>query len=108
MTLTQKTIGAILNTASPWIHSDAAETSFALVCTVEEGMACRFSQADWGDKSLQSLAPAIINELGWKSVEHSAQRQVLVRCTAPERNPARATCEIDRGDGFVAIQVSAS
>ncbi len=106
MKMSPKTIEAILQTASPWIHRNASEASFSIVCTVEEGTACRFSQAQWGDKTLDELAPVIIAQIGWKRIEHSAQRQVVLRCSVPGRDAARAKCEIDRGDGFVPVPVS--
>lgn len=106
MKLTAKTLNAILQTASPWIRRDGSSASFTIVCTVDEGLACRFSQSDWGDKTLESLAPVIVWELGWKRIEHSAQRQIVVRCSVPDRDPDRAMCEVDRGDGFVAVPVT--
>jgi hypothetical protein len=30
---------------------------------------------------------------------------VMIRCTAPDADPARATCEIDAGNGWEALPV---
>lgn len=93
MPLSQSTIAQILETASPHIRRDPAGPSFTLVCTVEEGIACRFASSNWADQSLAPLAFQIIDDLGWKTVEHASRRQILVRCTQDH-------CEWDRGDGF--------
>jgi hypothetical protein len=81
------------------------ETAFTLICTVEEGMACRFAAGPWDDAWLELLIPALITELGWKNIEHSARREVVIRCTAPGNDPARAICEIDRGAGFAPLAI---
>jgi len=100
MHLTSSTIASILETASPHIHCDRTGASFSLLCTVEEGIACRFTTSQWGDPSLVLLAQQIIDELGWNIVAHSLRRQVVLRCKVPGRDPAKARCECDRGDGF--------
>jgi hypothetical protein len=76
-------------------------TAFSLICTVEEGAACRFGPSGWNDPALAPLAQGIIDDLGWKIVEHSPRRQCVVRCF-----PAEERCEIDRGQGFVPLPVT--
>jgi len=98
--LSRATIAQILATGSPHIRRDFAGASFTLLCTVEEGAACRFTSSDWADQSLAPLALGIIEDLGWNAVEHSASRQVVVRCTVLDSDPAKARCECDRGGGF--------
>jgi hypothetical protein len=105
MHLSQTTIAAILDTGSRHIRRDLAVASFTFLCTVEEGCACRFATSDWSEQALMPLALRIVDEIGWKVVEYSARRQVVVRCTVPLADPARARCECDRGDGFVPLEV---
>ena len=105
MHLSRPTIAAILETASRHIRRDLSGASFTLLCTVEEGSACRFASSDWADQALAPLTLRIVDEIGWKAIEHSARRQVVVRCTVPAGDPARARCECDRGDGFVSLEV---
>jgi hypothetical protein len=99
MHLSVHSISQILNLASPHIKRDTHSEAFSLLCTVEGGIACRFSTSDWTDASLNHLSEAIIDEVGWKVIEHSARREVLIRCTVPDAQPAKALCTIDRGDG---------
>jgi len=106
MHLSQATIKKILETPSPRIRRDARGASFTLLCTVEEGVACRFASSDWSDRSLVSVEQEIVDELGWKMVEHSARRQVVIRCLVPGGDPAKARCECDRGDGFFPLEVT--
>jgi hypothetical protein len=105
MHLTSSTIARILDTASRHIRRDLSGASFTLLCTVEEGPACRFVSSDWADQALVPLALRIVDEIGWKAIEHAARRQVVVRCTVPLASPAKARCECDRGDGFAALEV---
>jgi hypothetical protein len=105
MHISRSTLGAILRLHSPHIRSDAARISFSLICTVEEGPACRFAQAGLADHTLDALAVALIDELGWKAVENAARRQVLIRCSIPDSDLSRAACECDRGDGPVIVPV---
>jgi hypothetical protein len=98
-------LAAILQAQSPHIRRDGASVSFTLVCTVEEGAGCRFAQAGLADHTLDPLAVNIVDELGWKAVEHAARRQVVLRCTIPGGDLARAACECDRGDGMVILPV---
>jgi hypothetical protein len=108
MHLTQATIASILETASRHIRRDLSGASFTLLCTVEEGPACRFASSDWSDQALAPVALRIVDEIGWKAIEHAARRQVVVRCTVPMSDPARARCECDRGDGFAPLEVTES
>jgi hypothetical protein len=105
MHLSRTTIAQILETGSQHIRRDFGGASFTLLCTVEEGAACRFASSDWADNSLAPLALRIIDELGWNVVEHSARRQIMVRCIVPGADPAKARCEYDRGDGFQALEL---
>jgi hypothetical protein len=106
MHLSAQSIVRILGSGSPHIRRDGSSASFTLICTVEEGAACRFGSGDWNDPALEELAPAIVEELGWKELEHSARRQAVVRCTAPDGDALRAACQADRGEGFEPIAVS--
>jgi hypothetical protein len=106
MHLSQTTIAQILATSSAQIRRDLTGASFTLLCTVEEAIACRFASSDWSDQTLTPMATRIVDELGWKMVEHSARGQVVVRCTIPDADAAKARCECDRGDGFKPIQVT--
>ena len=105
MHLTNTTIAQIFSSASRHIRRDLLGASFTFLCTVEEGPACRFATADWADQSLAPLPQFIVDEIGWKAIEHAARRQVVVRCTVPLADPAHATCECDRGDGFAPLEV---
>ena len=100
MHLSRATIGRILETSSPHIRRDSTGLSFILLCTVEEGLAVRFASSGWPNQTFAPLATQIVDELGWKAIEHSAHRQVVVRCSMPSADGAQACCECDRGDGF--------
>jgi hypothetical protein len=106
MHLTSSTIARILETASRHIRRDLSAASFTFLCTVEEGAACRFASSDWSDQTLAPLALRIVDEIGWKAIEHAVRRQVVVRCTVPLADPAKARCDCDRGDGFVPLEVT--
>jgi hypothetical protein len=80
--------------------------SFSILCTVEEGVACRFAGSDWTDGSLGPLAAAIVDELGWNIISRSPHRQVMLRCVAAGSDPARTRCECDAGDGYMQIDVT--
>jgi hypothetical protein len=105
MHLTRTTIARILETASRHIRRDLLGASFTFLCTVEEGPACRFASSDWADQALAPLTLRIVDEIGWKAIEHAARRQVVVRCTVPLADPGHARCECDRGDGFAPLEV---
>jgi hypothetical protein len=103
MHLSAQSIRRVLACGSPHIRRDGASASFTLICTVEEGAGLRFGSGDWNDPALEELTSGIVEELGWKEVEHSARRQTVVRCTVPENDASRAACEADRGEGFEPI-----
>ena len=105
MHLTHATISGILETASRHIRRDLLTASFTFLCTVEEGPACRFASSDWTDQALAPLTFRIVDEIGWKAIEHAVRRQVVVRGTVPLADPAQAKCECDRGDGFAPLEV---
>jgi hypothetical protein len=105
MHLSASSIARILAFGSPHVRGDAHGSAFTIICTVEEGAACRFGSGDWEDPVFETLTPRIVTELGWKEIEHSARRLVTVRCTVPRNDPAAAACEADRGTGFEPIPV---
>jgi hypothetical protein len=100
-----QSITRILRLASAHVKRDAHVSAFSLLCAVENGPACRFSSSDWTDPTLASLCDAIIDEIGWKVIEHSARREVLIRCIVPQSIPEQAQCTIDRGDGAQPLPV---
>lgn len=105
MHLSRDTVERILRSESPYLRRRSAEVSATLICTVEEGVACRFGRGDWNDAVLGSLLPRMIQELGWKAIEHSARREAVIRCSAPDGDVARAICEIDVGTGWETLPV---
>lgn len=105
MHLSAATIRQILATLSPHIRRDLTGATFTVLCTVEEGIACRFASSDWSDQTLAPIATQIVDELGWKMVEHSARGQVMLRCAIAAGDEAGPKCECDRGDGFQPIPV---
>jgi len=104
--MTPATLAAIVASRSPFLRVNATEASFTIVLTVDEGIACRFAQTDWKDTSLGGIARDLVEELGWKTVEYSAQRQVVLRCSVSTGDPGKSTCEIDRGDGFGPVSIA--
>lgn len=104
MMLRRQTIEAILRTPSPWIGRTSAASAFTIVCTVNEGAGCRFAVASWTDRSLTALTAAILQDLEWKTVEHAARRQAVVRCVVPAAG--RPQAEIDLGHGFIPLPIS--
>ncbi len=104
--LNRATIAQILGSGSPHLRRSPGGASFSLLCTVEEGAACRFTSSDWADQTLTPQAAGIIEGLGWSAVEQSARRQIVLRCYVPGSDPAKARCECDRGQGFEPLEVS--
>ncbi len=99
MYLSVQSITRILRLASAHVKREAQPSAFSLLCTVEYGPACRFTSSDWTDSTLAPLCDALIDEIGWKVIEHSARREVLIRCTVPQSLAEQAQCTIDRGNG---------
>jgi hypothetical protein len=100
---TAASISQILETRSPHIRMEGRNAVFQLLCSVEEGIGCRFLSARWRDTPLpRQLSEAIIDGLGWTLVEHAVRRQTVVRCTLPPSGPA--LCELDRGTGFQRLE----
>ena len=99
MHLSRSTIATVLGTESPEIRREGDATSFALMCSIDGTLACRFSTGTWNYPALDALAERIVDEVGWKIVEHAARHRVLVRCDVAGGEPARARCTIDRGSG---------
>jgi len=99
MYLSVHSITRLLRLASFNMRREPQAPLFSLLCTVENGSACRFSSSDWSDLSLAPLCDDIVDEIGWKVIEHSARREVLIRCTVPQSIAEHAQCTIDRGDG---------
>src|SRR5439155_15932178 len=83
MHLSQSTIASVLGTDSPEIRRDGDVMRFALACSVDGTLACRFSTGAWNDPALDALADRIVDEVGWKIVEHAARHRGLVRCDVP-------------------------
>lgn len=106
MHLSRDTVERILRSESPHLRRRGVVVSATLICTVEEGVACRFGTGDWNDAVLASLLAGMIQELGWKAIEHAARREAMIRCSAPDADPARATCEIDVGNGWEALPIA--
>ena len=100
MQLSQSTIAAVLATESPDIRRDGAVTAFALTCSVDGAPACRFSTGSWNDPALAPIAERVVDEIGWKTIEHAPRHRILVRCETPDGAPARGRCWIDRGNGL--------
>lgn len=98
-------IEAILRLPSPYIRHTGGGSSFALILTVQEGLACRFAASTWTDQILAGVARDLVREVGWKVVEHASRRQVVLRCTVPKDDAGLATAEIDFGTGYVALPV---
>jgi len=105
MHLSRGTLDRMLHCESPHVRRRGADLALTIVCTVEEGGACRFAAGDWDDPVLDSLLARLIEELGWKSIEHCARREVVIRCTAPDGDSAKAVCEADTGSGFEPLSI---
>ncbi len=65
-----------------------------IICTVDEGIACRLAAASWRDSLLQPLAEALVDEIGWNVLEHAVRRQASLRLASP------AAPELDLGEGY--------
>jgi hypothetical protein len=105
MYLSVHSITRLLRLAPLNVKREPHASVFSLLCTVENGSACRFTSSDWSDSSLAPLCDAIVDEIGWKVIEHSARREVLIRCTVPQSIAENAECTIDRGDGPQPLRV---
>jgi hypothetical protein len=106
MTISSAVIRHIVSGTSSHLRRDLEGVSFTLVCTVEEGAACRFGGGSWNDPALLAVCERLIHGIGWKRLEYAAGRQAVVRCTAAPDRPASATCHIDLGDGWEPLPVS--
>jgi len=105
MHVSRDTVDRIFRSESPHVRRRGMETSVTIICTVEEGAACRFGSGDWDDPVLDPLLPKLIEDLGWKAIEHSARREVVIRCVAAGGDPANAICEADAGEGFEPLPI---
>jgi hypothetical protein len=101
-TLSAETASAILDTKSPYIRMSGEDAVFQILCNVEEGITCRFTSARWSDPLPRTLAWRIVDDLGWKFVEHSVARQTVVRCALSPASRVLTQLACDRGDGFSA------
>jgi hypothetical protein len=106
MQLRRATVTALF-AAAGIMRRDGASVSVAAVCTVEGGVACRLAQGRWDDPGLSALTSRLVAEIGWKTIEHAAGRQVAIRCVAPGGDATRAACSIDLGAGFEPLPVTA-
>ncbi|HWA72775.1 MAG TPA: hypothetical protein VG937_10585 [Polyangiaceae bacterium] len=106
LALKQSTLRLIVNTSSPHLRRSAAGVEFSLVCTVAEGLACRFASSVWTDDALSPLAKLLVNELDYKTIDAAARRQVMLRGCLPHEATARPTCELDVGRGFSPVAVT--
>jgi hypothetical protein len=100
-------LSQIFSIPSPHIQQHRGEVRFTLVCTTEEGVACRFAAGAWNDPALEPVAEPLVSQIGWKLIEHAPLRQVVVRCTTLVEAPERAQCSIDLGSGFEPLPVRA-
>jgi hypothetical protein len=75
--------------------------SVTIFCTVEGGLACRASDGPWDDPQFATFLQALVQDLGYKTIEHASRRQVTIRF-----QPAAAECQIDLGDGFIPVEVA--
>jgi hypothetical protein len=100
-------LAKLLSARSPQIQRHRGEVRFTLVCSAEEGVACRFAAGVWNDPLLEPLAEALVSQIGWKWIEHAPVRQVVVRCVVPVGAPERVQCSIDLGSGFEPLPVLA-
>lgn len=82
-------------------------STVTVICTVDAGIACRLATGGWDDPALAAIAPRLIGEIGWKSIEHARSRTVIVRC-AIMGDDAHAECQIDLGGGFENFPVTES
>jgi hypothetical protein len=80
----------------------ATATPVTVICTVEAGAACRLAQGAWDDPALAALAPLLIADLGYKTIEHAPHRQAVVRWT-----PGGQGWELDLGEGFQIAPIEA-
>lgn len=101
MRISRTTLIALLAVAGAGRRGGSAVT---LICTVEGGLACRLVQDDWDEPALAPLTPRLIGEIGWKTIEHAAGRQAVIRCAIVD-DAAHAECRIDLGDGFEDLPV---
>ena len=100
-------LAKLLSIPSPQIQRLRGEARFTLICSAEEGVACRFAAGAWNDPLLEPIAEAVVSQIGWKWIEHAPARQVVVRCLIPAGAPERGQCSIDLGAGFVPLPVRA-
>jgi hypothetical protein len=101
MRISRTTLIALLAVAGAGRRGGNAVT---LVCTVEGGLACRLARGDWDEPALTPLTARLIGEIGWKTIEHAAGCQAVIRC-AIEGDAAHAECRIELGDGFEDLPV---
>jgi hypothetical protein len=76
-----------------------------VICTGDEGIACRYAAASWGDPALQSVANALVDEIGWNFLEHAVRRQASLLVAAPESPGDAYRCELDLGGGYQPCQI---
>jgi len=82
-----------------------AAPSAQIICTIEEGIGCRFAASGWHDPALQPMAETVIDELGWNALEHAVRRQAAWRVAPPAASGQPCLCELDLGEGYRACRV---
>ena len=100
MYLRMETVNAILQLPSPYIRRSGKGATFTIICTVNEGAACRFGGSVWTDQALTSFALDLVNDIDWKRIESASRKQVVIRYTSTGDS---AHAEIDFGDGFIPL-----
>jgi hypothetical protein len=78
----------------------SAAASAQIICTVEEGIGCRFAASGWHESALQPVAETVIDELGWNALEHAVRRQAALRVAPNAVSGQTCLCELDLGEGY--------
>jgi hypothetical protein len=107
MKISANLLAKIIALPSPYIQRRSNTVRFAIVLTVEEGIACRFAAASWADVLPDDIASDLVTQIGWKRIEHAPARLTVIRCILSNADPNQAQCQIDLGSGFepLAIQI---
>jgi len=104
MHLNAETADAVMEAIRASAPTAEFPDAFELVCTVSEGDSCDVKGLQPGLS--RDLSRQIIDEVGPKYVEHSAQNAVQIRCEQPATGLTRQwKCKIDRGGGWQTLPV---
>jgi hypothetical protein len=79
----------------------APSAAVPVICTVEEGIACRLAPSGWRDSALQPMAETVADEIGWNVLEHAVRRQAALRVAPPSGEGGTYSCEVDLGEGYL-------